>query len=91
MRIAWIILFVSVLTDVLVTAGGALSAANAQAKGDALNWTAIGWAFGGAGLMGLRTIQAELKAVGIKLSDLLRDAINRDGGTLPPPNPEVKP
>jgi uncharacterized membrane protein (DUF441 family) len=91
MKIAWIILTISVLTDLLLAGGTATMTAMVEAKNTSISWSAIGVAFAGAALLALRTIQQELKAVGIKLSDLLRDAIQRSGGTNPPTPPEVKP
>jgi hypothetical protein len=94
-RIVWTILGISLLTDFLLSAGGGVGAVLAQAQGGKVNWFAVGLAVSAAiGIM-LRTLQTEFRAVGIKLSDVLRAAIIGDGGVLPPTTtttpPEVKP
>jgi hypothetical protein len=90
-RIALAILTVSMLTDFSIAAVGALSASMAQAKGLAVSWPAIGISLATGSLAMLRTLQAELKAVGIKLSDVLRQMIKDAGGAVPPPGTGVEP
>jgi hypothetical protein len=84
MKIAWAILIVSVIVDIFVVAGAGIGAAMVEADKGSVSWAAIAVAFAGAGLQALRTIQSELRAVGIKLSDLLREAIKKAGGAVPP-------
>jgi len=89
-RIAWIVVSISILTDGLLAFQGALMATMVEAEKASISWPGVGMAAMAAVALMLRSFQSELKAVGIKLSDVLRGALTDAGVTVPPAGGETK-